>query len=225
MNMDTYSLQVVHLNHAAQQAQNSDVFLRLLQTCPVTIHQVFDPAMIQNPGQFDLLFFNIQQAYWGEMLPGYLLDLATSHRVALFNADRNGICETLTLLAGIDGVFYREDPPDLILKGIGLLLDKQRWFRREAMDRALQTLLKCAPQVGLNRQTLDEEFDALTKREMTIVRMLSSGAQNKEIANQLHISTNTVKTHLYSVFRKTHCRNRLELLSWVQQHLPMQILM
>lgn len=225
MNIDTYSLQVVHPNPSAQDSPSSCVFLRLLQTCPVTIHQVYDPAMIKEPGRFDLLFFNVQDAYWGEMLPGYLLDLAIAHRVVLFNADRQGICETLTLLAGIDGVFYRQDPPDLILKGIGLLLDKQRWFRREAMDRALQTLLKCAPQVGLNRQSLDEEFDALTKREMTIVRLLSSGAQNKEIANKLHISTNTVKTHLYSVFRKTHCRNRLELLSWVQQHLPAQMLM
>ncbi|WP_102797799.1 helix-turn-helix transcriptional regulator [Bowmanella denitrificans] len=225
MDINTCSVLIVHIGEAAHQSQEADIFLRLLKTRPARIQEVDCPSKIHNPSQFDLLFFNIQGAYWGEMLPGYLLDLAVEHRIALFNASQDSICETLVLLAGIDGVFYRQDPPDLILKGIGHLLDKQRWFRRDAMDRALQTLLKCAPVAGQNRQKQDEEFDALTKREMTIVRMLSSGAQNKEIANQLHISTNTVKTHLYSVFRKTHCRNRLELLSWVQQHLPMQMVM
>jgi DNA-binding CsgD family transcriptional regulator len=27
-----------------------------------------------------------------------------------------------------------------------------------------------------------------------------------------------VKTHLYSIFRKTECRNRVELLNWAKQH-------
>jgi DNA-binding CsgD family transcriptional regulator len=47
-----------------------------------------------------------------------------------------------------------------------------------------------------------------------IVVLIGQGAQNKEIADQLHISVNTVKTHVYSIYRKTSCRNRVELIKW-----------
>ncbi|HAU92054.1 MAG TPA: hypothetical protein DCW59_06830, partial [Alteromonas sp.] len=43
---------------------------------------------------------------------------------------------------------------------------------------------------------------------------VSKGAQNQEIADTLHISVNTVKTHIYSIFRKTNSRNRVELVAW-----------
>jgi DNA-binding CsgD family transcriptional regulator len=57
----------------------------------------------------------------------------------------------------------------------------------------------------------------LTKREKTIVSLVSSGAKNQEIADELHISPNTVKTHIYSIFRKTSSRNRIELIAWSMQ--------
>ena len=51
---------------------------------------------------------------------------------------------------------------------------------------------------------------ALTKRETDILRSLSSGGTNKDIAKALCISEKTVKCHLNSVFRKLQVTRRVQ---------------
>lgn len=55
----------------------------------------------------------------------------------------------------------------------------------------------------------------LTRREAEIVQLVVSGLKNAEIAASLHLSINTVQTHLRSVFEKLHVRNRTSLLARV----------
>lgn len=56
----------------------------------------------------------------------------------------------------------------------------------------------------------------LTSRERDILMLLRLGKTNDEIANQLGLSVNTVKTHLKNLFRKLEVRNRTEA-SFVQE--------
>lgn len=51
----------------------------------------------------------------------------------------------------------------------------------------------------------------LTERENEIVRELADGASNREIAERLVISENTVKNHVHNVLTKLHLRNRHDL--------------
>ena len=51
----------------------------------------------------------------------------------------------------------------------------------------------------------------LTSRELEIGKLAIAGVANQDIARQMFISENTVKTHLKSIFRKTGCSNRHEL--------------
>jgi DNA-binding NarL/FixJ family response regulator len=72
------------------------------------------------------------------------------------------------------------------------------------------------------RQSKDksEQFatgSALKEREIEILRLVSSGALNKEIALALHISENTVKYHLKNTMDKLHMRNRAELASYAER--------
>lgn len=57
----------------------------------------------------------------------------------------------------------------------------------------------------------------LTKRESLVLRLLSEGHSNKEIANQLDLSPNTVKTYLKILFRKLAVRNRTEAANYYNQ--------
>lgn len=60
---------------------------------------------------------------------------------------------------------------------------------------------------GLLQQDL-----GLTERESEVARMLVEGALNRELANQLNISENTVKTHIKNIYRKLGVNNRLQLI-------------
>jgi DNA-binding NarL/FixJ family response regulator len=51
----------------------------------------------------------------------------------------------------------------------------------------------------------------LSERERQIATLVSRGLKNKDISQELHISENTVKRHLQSIFNKTGTRDRLEL--------------
>ncbi len=55
-----------------------------------------------------------------------------------------------------------------------------------------------------------DELDQLSKREEEILRLLSKGLRYKEIAAQLNISIETVRTHLQSVYSKLHVHSRTE---------------
>lgn len=52
--------------------------------------------------------------------------------------------------------------------------------------------------------------ELLTKREMEILEMLSSGLVYKEISEKLFISSETVRKHVYNVYHKLHVSNRVE---------------
>jgi len=56
----------------------------------------------------------------------------------------------------------------------------------------------------------------LTKREREIVDLISQGMSNKEIAQQLHIATFTVKSHVHNVLEKLELSTRLQIAAFVR---------
>lgn len=54
-------------------------------------------------------------------------------------------------------------------------------------------------------------MEALSLREKDVARLVALGLSNKQIANRLEISEQTVKNHLQSIFRKLAVGNRVEL--------------
>jgi len=60
-------------------------------------------------------------------------------------------------------------------------------------------------------QVLTTDCEKLTPREQEIVQLIATGANNEEIANQLYISSKTVKNHITSILSRLNLRNRTEI--------------
>ncbi len=57
---------------------------------------------------------------------------------------------------------------------------------------------------------ISEHIDQLTEREVEVLRQLSTGATNREIAKVLYISENTVRNHVRNILEKLHLSNRVQ---------------
>ncbi len=57
------------------------------------------------------------------------------------------------------------------------------------------------------------ENAGLTPRENEILDLLSKGYRNKEIAEALFVSINTIRTHIYNIYEKLHVKSRVEALN------------
>jgi len=53
----------------------------------------------------------------------------------------------------------------------------------------------------------------ITPREIQILTLMAQGNMNKEIANHLNISAETVKKHLKNIYQKTGAHNKIEALN------------
>jgi DNA-binding CsgD family transcriptional regulator len=152
-------------------------------------------------------------------LDTYLIEVAASnkrllcrHYVALYNVTPGVGVEKKALRKGIRGFFYKQDPPELLLKGVSALFNQELWVSREIMTK---TILENRDRdiITIRDQT------TLTPREIEILSFIAAGAKNDRIAEELFISPNTVKTHIYNIFKKINVPNRLQAALWAAKNL------
>ena len=62
-----------------------------------------------------------------------------------------------------------------------------------------------------------QPFEPLSDREEEVLVTVARGRTNAEIADELHISLGTVKSHLASLMRKIGARNRVEIAMWAYE--------
>jgi len=71
-----------------------------------------------------------------------------------------------------------------------------------------ETISTPAPASQPGRAGIDELIEPLNEREMTILRYMAARLSNQEIANELHLSVNTVKWYARNIFSKLGVGNR-----------------
>jgi DNA-binding NarL/FixJ family response regulator len=133
------------------------------------------------------------------------------HVVALYNVGSAADVENVGVLRGIQGLFYQHDPIELLVKGIRALLAGEIWLPRKVL---VQIALRAATQDGNGLENA-----RLTRREIEILSCVGAGHTNDEIGRKLCVSSHTVKTHLYRVFKKIKVRNRFQASLWAARHL------
>ncbi len=97
--------------------------------------------------------------------------------------------------AGASGYLLKDAPTESLLDAV----------RRAA---AGETVLAPPVQRRLVQRVRDPEAGALSQREIEVLREVASGQTNAEIADQLHISQATVKTHLLHIYGKLGVTDR-----------------
>jgi two-component system, NarL family, nitrate/nitrite response regulator NarL len=103
---------------------------------------------------------------------------------------------------GARGVVLKESATRQLIDGIHRVMDGKYIIGTDVAD----DLAQAVKQVGGRSRPYK-----LTAREMDIVTAIAEGLNNRQIAERLSISLQTVKHHLTSIFDKTGASNRLEL--------------
>jgi DNA-binding NarL/FixJ family response regulator len=60
--------------------------------------------------------------------------------------------------------------------------------------------------------------ESLSERELEVLKLVASGASNREIAKKLYITEGTVKNHISNVLRKLGFRDRTQAALYAQEH-------
>lgn len=63
-----------------------------------------------------------------------------------------------------------------------------------------------------------ETGEALTPRELEVLRLIAQGQRNRTIAERLVISEKTVQNHVSSIFAKLGVDDRSQAIVWAMQH-------
>ena len=132
--------------------------------------------------------------------------------VAIFNMAAGQPFGNDMVKKGVRGIFYNDDPLANLSKGVRAILNGELWFSRK-------DLMKCILDSNNDSQMAMELKASLTNREREILILIASGINNSQIAENLNISRNTVRTHLYNIYNKIKVPNRLQAALWAAKHL------
>jgi DNA-binding NarL/FixJ family response regulator len=88
------------------------------------------------------------------------------------------------------------------------------WFDRAVTPRVLDAYRNTVVPGERERRRIDQ----LTERESEVLRRMARGATNTEIADTLHLSEATVKTHVGNIFTKLQVRDRAAAIVFAYDH-------
>ena len=94
-----------------------------------------------------------------------------------------------------------------------LLKDTRAPELRQAIKAAAAGQVQLSPAAAarlMREVTAPERLDALTEREVKVLRLLARGSANKQIARDLGIAEKTVKTHVSSILGKLGVQSRTQ---------------
>ena len=108
------------------------------------------------------------------------------------------------LRAGANSYILKSTPPERIIEAIDELHKGGSPISSEIARKVIEAF-----QVKENG---NEYFQHLSKREQEMLEQLSHGFRYKEIAENLHVSTETVRSHIYNIYEKLQVNCRVEAL-------------
>lgn len=122
--------------------------------------------------------------------------------------ERHDIVEVLK--CGAAGIILKESTTQLLRKSIHAVVAGEYWVERQSISDLVRELTR-RPGPASPDAPQGQGPWKLTPRERQIVSEVVAGRTNKDIAQELCVSLQTVKHHLTNIFDKVGVHNRLEL--------------
>jgi DNA-binding NarL/FixJ family response regulator len=143
-----------------------------------------------------------------------LQTMQSSHRrtkvvVLTASEDKNEFVQAMKL--GCSGIVLKQTAPDLIVKCIRKVFAGEIWLDSHTTAAVMRQFATVTGESALSGSSKPRERSPLSTREREIVAFVAQGYKNKEMAEKMFISEQTVKNHLHNIFDKLGVSDRLEL--------------
>src|SRR5271156_4279827 len=123
--------------------------------------------------------------------------------------DKNEFVQAMKL--GCSGIVLKQTAPDLIVKSIRKVNAGEIWLDSHTTAAVMRQFQTGTESSGGAPGSKGRERSPLSAREREIVALVAQGYKNKEMAEKMFISEQTVKNHLHNIFDKLGVSDRLEL--------------
>jgi DNA-binding NarL/FixJ family response regulator len=126
--------------------------------------------------------------------------------------DKNEFVQAMKL--GCSGIVLKQTAPDLIVKSIRKVYSGEIWLDSHTTAAVMRQFASPGSELaaqGGGGGGKQRERSPLSAREREIVALVAQGYKNKEMAEKMFISEQTVKNHLHNIFDKLGVSDRLEL--------------
>jgi DNA-binding NarL/FixJ family response regulator len=117
-----------------------------------------------------------------------------------------------SLASGANGYLLKDCTKQELYEAITKTLNNETYVCKSSCQVLMNNSLKNGA-TDINNDQLDKkDIQALTRREIQVLKLISQGYINKEIAGQLSLSVRTVDKHRFNILHKFHVNNTAELL-------------
>ena len=127
--------------------------------------------------------------------------------------DKNEFVQAMKL--GTSGIVLKQTATELLIKSIRKVHAGEIWLDSHTTAAVIRQFVAAedAPPPSSAPQSANRERERspLSQREREIVALVAQGFKNKEMAEKMFISEQTVKNHLHNIFDKLSVSDRLEL--------------
>lgn len=116
------------------------------------------------------------------------------------------------LAAGAVGYIPKTSSPDVMMSAIKLVLSGGVYVPPHVlgMSTTVDEMGKSQFSTDSNSMTVNQGYSELTQRQQEVLDLMALGKSNKEIADELGLTTGTVKMHSSRIFKTLNVQNRTE---------------
>ena len=111
---------------------------------------------------------------------------------------------------GVAGIVLKDMSPRLLIECVRKVQAGEKWLDGDSSVKALEKITE-------QQNAMQFIHEALSSRQMQIMRMVAAGLGNKEIGKKLFISEGTVEVHLHKVYRRLDMKSRLSLALYARE--------